>query len=273
MDDRYQSELKSVAANLAKDLKKTFPDITGISLSGSLAAGNADEFSDIDLDIWISEETYQKWMTHCPLMDYLISYSPNRETPSNISFLIDKSYKFDLAILSIDRVKTEEWKVEQKSDRKYSEIIFDSDNLVKDLLNQKTKSKPDSFDAKEKYSVLNPNPDYYVFYISAYLNYHVPIAIVRNRFEQAHFLLNQSIHFLLNLLWLNNENFYPYDKSKWTIAEKVLNEEQKQLLSDAQLVKEYTAEDIRRRRQLLRDLYAKLGFKEITFYHEKVDLR
>lgn len=269
----YSEKFKEAALKLAKNLKNKFgEDIIGISIYGSLAYGSADEFSDIDLDIWLPEETYKKWIIECPLIDYLKEYSPNRETPTNLSFCVGDSYKFDLTLLSIEGMVKEPWRVEQKSDRKDSIILFDKEDTIRKILDKMLKIEEEKFYTKEKYSVLNPNPEYYIFYISAYLNYHVPVAIARKKFEQAHFLINQSILFLLNLLWLKKEKFYPYDKSKWIIVNKYLNEDEKNLLRDSMVVKDHSKEDIQRRRKVLRELFSKLGYKETKFYHEKLDL-
>lgn len=268
-----QEQYLEKAKELANELKKEFGDeILGITISGSLTYGNADDFSDIDLDLWLTEEVYKKWVVGCPLMDFFSKYGIKRETPTNFSFGVGETHKFDLALLSVERVKQEEWKVEQKADRKKSIILFDKNDIVKNLLNEKIKIKKDPFDTKEKYSVLNPNPEYYIFYFSAYLNYHVPVAIARKKYDSAHFLINQAINFLFNLLWLDNEDFYPYDKSKLVLFEKHLTKEQYNLLKEAFLLKDFTEEDINRRRKILRELFSKLGYKEVTFYHEKLDL-
>ena len=270
----YSEKFKEVAIELTKEIRDVFKDdVLGISISGSLASDSADEFSDIDLDLWLSEETYKKWIVECPLMDYLKEYSPNRETPTNISFLIRDLYKFDLTLLSTDRVKKEVWKIEQKANRMDSIILFDADNIVKNLLNEKIKSESGTFNDKEKYSVTEPNPEeYYIFYISAYLNYHIPVAIAREKFEQAHLNLNWAINLLIELLWIKKIKFFPYMKSRWNLPEKYLNEDEKNLLGDAMVVKDHSKEDVQRRRKILRELFSKLGYKEIKFFHEKVDL-
>jgi predicted nucleotidyltransferase len=270
----YSEEFKKVAIELTKKIRENFKDdILGISISGSLAYGSADEFSDIDLDLWLPEETYKKWIVECPLMDYLKEYSPNKETPTNISFLIRDLYKFDLTLLSTDRIKKEVWKIEQKANRMNSIILFDTNNIVKNLLNEKIKSEARIFNDKEKYSVTEPNPEeYYIFYISAYLNYHIPVAIARKRFEQAQLNLNWALNLLIELLWVKHIKLFPYMKSRWNILEEYLDKEQIELLREAMVMKDHSKEDIQRRRKVLRELFSKLGYKETKFFHEKLDL-
>ena len=271
---KYSEILKKEAFNFVQKIKKSFgKEIIGISISGSISYGSADEFSDIDLDVWLSEEVYEKWINKCPLVDYLREYNPNQETPTNISFIVKGSYKFDVALLSVERIKKEECKIEQKANRQNSVILLDTDNIIKNLLNEKLKEDKKDFEDKESYSVTDKNSEsYYHFYISAYLNYHVPVALTRKRFEQAHLNLNWVINLLIELLWIKNGLFFPYMKSRWAIVEEVLNENQKNLLKDAQVIKEYDEEDVKRRRKLLRELYSDLGYQEIRFYHDKVDL-
>lgn len=271
--EKLFEEYKNLAFDLAKGLKENFPEIIGISICGSVACGNSDEYSDIDLDLWLPDKVYKKWLIDCPLMEHFKQYSINRETPHNFSFGIRDDYKFDITILSIDEVREEEWKVEQKANRYNYILIFDTDSRIRNLLDEKLALNEESFGSKERYSAINPNPkEYYHFFISAYLNYNVPIAIVRKKFEQSHLNLTWALNLLLELLWTKHSKFYPYMKSRWFVVDKYLNDEQKELIREAQLIKEYSEEDVKRRRRVLRELYKKLGYNEVIFYHEKVDL-
>lgn len=263
---------KEIAKEIANQLIKEFPEISGISLCGSIALGNSDEFSDIDLDVWLPNNVYKKWSEKCPLMDFFKEYSINRETPTNFSFCVKEKYKIDMALLSVEEMLSKEWKVEQKADRKYSQILYDKNDSIKALLTTKLKSSKGIFNSKEEYSIYDPSPSYYKFYISAYLNYHVPVALARNRIEQAHFLINQAVHYLINLLWIEKEDFYPYDKSKWLVIDNHLNDEQKGLIKESMKIIDFSEEDVKRRRKSLRELYKRLGYEEISFYHEKIDL-
>lgn len=268
----FKNKFMSATIDLSRELKEKFPEILGISISGSVACDNADEYSDIDLDIWLSDEVHQKWLFDCPLMQYFEKYSILRETPSNFSFGIGNEYKFDITILSIGGVEKNEWKIEQKATRHNSVIIVDSDDVVKNLLSKKLNVGFNEFISKEEYDVTVPNSeDYYKFYISAYLNYHIPVAIARKKFEQAHFNLTWATNLLVELLWTIHNRYYPYMKSRWFIVD-YLSEEEKSLLAECQFIKEHSEEDVERRRALIRKLYKLLGYEEVTFYHEKLDL-
>ena len=65
-------------------------------------------------------------------------------------------------------MREKEWRVEQKSDRKFSKILFDTDNMVRGLLDEKLKSNNGSFSAKEEYSVLNPSKEYHHLIVSVF---------------------------------------------------------------------------------------------------------
>lgn len=268
----HEDKYLQVAKNLARELKIRFPYILGVSICGSVVCGNADEYSDIDLDIWLNDDAKKQWGVKCPLMDCFEKYAIMRETPSNFSFGIGDDYKFDLTILSIDEVEKEEWKVEQKANRNNSMILIDSNDIVKNTLSKKLGVETNAFVNKEKYDVNVPNSkDYYEFYISAYLNYHVPVAIARKSFEQAHLNLTWATNLLIELLWTKYHKYYPYMKSRLFVADN-LNEDEKKMLSECQIVKAHNEDDIKRRREIIRELYKLLGYKEITFYHEKLDL-
>jgi hypothetical protein len=269
----FQEEYKKIATQLAEELKKNLDEILGVSISGSIISNDADEYSDIDLDIWLSDETYEKWIVDCPLMTLFEKYGIKQETLSNYSFGLNEDYKIDMAILSIDEVRKTEWKIEQKANRYKSIIIFDSEDTIKNLLEEKLGYKNEEFTTKENYSVTIPNPEeYYSFYISAYLNYFIPLSTARGKIEQAHLNLNWTINLLLEIQWIKNKKFFPYTKKKWDVVDKCFNNEQKELIKQAQLIKEYTIYDIKRRRSLLRELYKKLSYEETVFYHGKIDL-
>lgn len=270
--NEHAENYKKIALEVARELKEKFDSIVGVSICGSVVFGNADEYSDIDIDIWLPDEIYREWIETCPLMDYFEKHSIQRETPHNFSFGIGNNYKFDITILSIKEVEKEEWKIEQKANRNNSIILIDTDDIVKNILDNKLNITPNEFVNKERYDVNTPNSeDYYKFYISAYLNYHVPVAVARNYFEQAHLNLTWATNLLIELLWTKHHRYYPYMKSRNFIQDN-LNEEERKLLAECQIVKEHTAEDIKRRRKVIRDLYELLGYEEVTFYHEKIDL-
>ncbi|MEI6058600.1 MAG: nucleotidyltransferase domain-containing protein [archaeon] len=271
-DKSLQESYLDLAKSLSEELRKEFPEIVGLGVFGSLSVGTADEYSDIDLDIWLHEDAYIRWICSCPLLRYFEKYSIKRETPSNLSFCISDKYKLDLNLLSIEGVRKEEWKTERKATRYMSIILFDKEDIIKNLLKEKLNTERNNFENKEKYSVTTQNPEeYYLFFISAYLNYFTPLSLARKRFEQAHLNLNWGISLILELQWIKYYNFFPYTKSRWTIVDK-FNDNQKDMIREAQLIKDHTENDVQRRRKILRELYSSLGYKEITFDHDKLDL-
>ena len=275
LDEKEGNEiLLGEAKKMIGGLKLKFPEIVGASISGSISMGLADKYSDIDIDIWLDSETFSKWIKEesCPLLEYLKEYNVYRELPTNLSF-IKGDYKFDLALLSIEEIKKDKWKIEQKANRKNSIIVYDKEDIIKELIKEKTRNEEIVFREKEKYSNESPcSNEYYNFFISAYLNYNAPIAIARKKYEQAHLNLNRTIQLICEYLWARSQGHYPYPKSFWAITNKVLDQESKKLLSEAILAKENSEEDINRRRKLLQEFCKLNDIPTIKFYHHLVDL-
>ena len=266
--------LKKEAEKIIEELRERYSCILGLSISGSISLGLADEFSDIDIDVWLNEEDFKIWEIEetCPLIEHFSCHDINREMPTNFSF-IKGGYKFDIAIHSVERVRRDVWKIEQKANRKSSIIVHDTNNIIKELIRQKTENKKINLETKEKYSSESPcSEEYYNFFISAYLNYFCPLSVARKSYEQGHLNLNRLISFILEYLWVKDYGYFPYVKSQWAIVKRRLTGSQQEILKQASLIKFHSEEDVNRRRILLRELCTELNIPITKFYHHKTSL-
>ena len=270
MGEEINSEvLKKTAIIFADELKRKFSQIKGISISGSVAEGVADKYSDIDLDIWLSDSDYESWVKECPLVEEYGEYELRKETPSNYTLLRD-NFKFDFTLFSIEKTKEAIWRIEQLARRQNSIIIHDPENHVSAILHTKTlliKSK--NFEQKEcdkKFS-----NEFYTFFIGAYINYFTPIEIKRGNFEQAHIDLDFAINLLLEYSFILKDSFFPEVKSKWTYAVKLFNKSVLDKLRDAKLVLAYNISDIERRRKILNEILVDLSIPSVSFSNHHLD--
>lgn len=255
--------LQKMAISFAEELKTIFPEIIGISISGSVAGGYADDYSDIDLDIWLENDDYEKWSKNSPLIEKFNNYKIKKETSSNYT-LIRKNRKFDLTLFSIKRTKEAVWRIEQKARRQNSIIVHDQQNMIKNLLTKKILfSLSDNFNDKE--NDIKLSRDFYPFFIGAYVNYFVPIAIKRKQIEQAHINLDFAINLLLEYVCIKNNKFFPDVKSKWQYASKYLPLSTLAKLREAKLVKSYKVKEIERRRTLLNEVSLELKIPKVKF--------
>ena len=261
--------LKSAAFMLVEELKENFKDIGGISLSGSVAQGRADEYSDIDLDIWLYDDKYVGWLENCPLLTFYEKHSIKQECPANYVF-IKGDNKFDLTLFSIEQTKKEDWRIEQKGRRTDSIIIFDPHGVVKEILDEKTfHSLGEDYNNKEldaKFSL-----KFYSFMINAYLGYFVPVSSKRKQYEQANLDLDFALILLLEYIYLKKGLFFPDNKSKWQIV-NTLDKDLAEQFSEAKLIREHSVLEIKRRRKILYDLCLRLGLSREKFSHHKIDL-
>jgi len=260
----FQKILSSKAKELAEELKENFKEIKGISISGSVADGIADEYSDIDLDIWLSDKTYEIWAKNSPLIEKYRNNQIKRETPVNYTLLV-KGKKFDLTIFSIEKTIEELWRIEQIARRQNSIILYDPENHVKNSLSKKICwiNEGEMFCNKEKNTKLSI--DFYHFFINAYIDYFVPIALKREQYIQANIDLDFALNLILEYACIINKNFYPDTKSKWAHASKYLDKDIIDTLSEAKLIKSHSSLEIKRRSDLLKKVISDLKIPTIEF--------
>src|SRR3989344_3499951 len=245
LNERYKESAKEIA----EILKSKYPEIIGVSISGSVSKDMADEYSDLDIDIWLSREGYKKWTENCPLKDDFKRYGINSESPVCHTFIKDK-IKYDTVLFSVEDIKNQDWRIEQKERRTNSIILIDTNKTVENLLQEKTKFELSSnFINKE--NDLHLNEDFHRWLISVYIDYFPKVALKRGQLEQAHHDLDIAFSSVLNYMYFKNNSFHTEHKSKWTYAEKFMSKELKNVLKEAKLVKEYSTEDIKRRINLL----------------------
>lgn len=269
MKKKIQEILKSKSIEFSKELQNNFKKIKGISVSGSVSSGYADEYSDIDIDIWLSNRNYKEWAKHCPLMGKYKNFI-KQETSSNYTITIDGT-KYDVSLFSIEKSRRDIWRLEQIERRQNSIILFDTAGTVKNILKDKISiSRGYQLSSKEVDSKLSNN--FYPFFINAYLNYFTPIAIKRQQFIQAHLDLNFAIYLLLEYVCVKNNRFFPDTKSKWNVASAFLKPSIIIKFKKAQLIKSYDEEEIHRRRKLLNEISSYLEIKKIVFFNPNISI-
>ncbi len=171
------------AANLSNN-----DEIIGITLNGGLSRGYGDSLSEIDLNIYIKDEKLPNWVKGkgpLPQGDHMGTRG-----------------HMDVSFLSLTEEK-QKWSLEKKWGASYAKIIYDPTGQVEQLFEEN-----DVFTADEKYGVALTN----------YLDcvYFGDIAVKQWRMRgdplAAHMLINKGIPALINLLFLANDEFPPFEK-------------------------------------------------------------
>lgn len=236
-ENRLTEMLKNVgeyAANLSSN-----HDVIGITLNGGLSRGYGDALSEIDLNIYIKDER---------LMDWVKGKGPLPQGDH-----MGTRYHMDVSFLSLTEEK-QKWCLGKKWDASYAKIIYDPTGQVEQLFEEN-----DVFTADEKYGVALGN----------YLDcvYFGDIAVkqwnMRGDPLAAHMLINKGIPALINLLFLANDEFPPFEKwllnYSYSLEWKPVDWEKR--LEHIILIHGHSSEEVERRSMLFIELYREVWAK------------
>ena len=229
---KYQ-ELLNQAGKVASGLS-THPDVVGITLGGGLSRGYGDELSEIDLNLYVREDKLPVWNQGkgpVPQGDHLWD-----------------GYHMDVNFLSHEEERNEDWNLLKKWDASYVKILYDPENLIQELLDEK-----DVFTADEKYGVA----------LSNYLDcvYFGDIVVrqwtLRDDLLVANQMLSKGIPSLVNLVFLANDEYPPF--AKWLInysySLEWLPDNWRDRLHSITIIQDVSIEEVERRRDEFMELY------------------
>jgi predicted nucleotidyltransferase len=240
-EENKLEEMQENANEYASKLSK-YPEVLGVTLTGGLSRGYADDLSEIDLNVYLSDEPHRLWTLGkgpIPHGDHL-----------------GTKYHMDVNFLNYQKESEEKWDVLKKWDASYTKVLYDPEGKIEKLLNSK-----DMFKAEEKYRLALDN----------YLNcvYFGDIAvkqwILRGDPLVANQMVSKAIPPLCILLFLANDEYPPFEK--WLInyshSLQWKPEDWEKRLVDVTLIKELTLDEAKRRSTEFMKLYREVWSKVV----------
>lgn len=227
--DEMLEEAKKIANELARE-----GGVIGITLCGGLSRGYADEMSEIDLNLYLENEVYNDWITG-------IGPIPHNDA-------LWKGNYVDVEFLSFENEVKENWDLIKKWDASYNVILFDPEKKIEDMFYER-----DVFSSREKYQCISE-----YFRKCVYIGNLVILQwIKRGDPLAANQLISSAISGLIDLLFLANDEYPPYEKwaLNYSYSLKWLPKDWKKRISEIILTKEMSVEEVKRRRDLFIKLY------------------
>ena len=209
--------------------------VVGVLLTGGVARGYADHFSELDLAVYLNQHQFEEWtISGCP---------PLPEGDS----LLDGCH-VDIDYLCYEQELEEEWEHIKRWDRSYALILHDPEGLVRDMLAQKV-----VLGETEKAALVSR---YFVLYGDYFARVVVPSWVHRGDLPAAHHCVNIALDSLIKAVFLANDELIPFEK--WTLNLSYtlawLPAHWRERTEQALMVKEMSEGDIDRRRELIGDL-------------------
>ena len=170
------------------------PQIIGILLSGGLARGFADHFSDIDIEIFHPRGFSKLILPESPRGSHW--------TPQGNEIEIEKSCFEDHLDPQNDEML---WNMSNRWDKVHANILYDPKGHIANLLKAKVVFRPGEWERLHKLAGTSPQ-----WLATIVANSWVE----RGDIAAAHHVLNCAISLLLDYLFLSNQQFIPPDKWK-----------------------------------------------------------
>jgi hypothetical protein len=204
--------------------------VVGVVLIGELTFGEADRYSDVDLIVYLHQQSLRTWyFGEAPLPEGESRYHGLRLDVSYRDFRVEQERIW---------TPTECWNVSR------AEILYDPEGLVRELLDSKASRSSSGFEDEAIHRAT---------YSRFLLDRTVPAWLYRGDAVSAHHVLNVASDQFIGLLYLMNQQFVPGDD--WNVA--LLAELEwkpdrlEERLFEAMVAKELTTAEASRRRHLL----------------------
>ncbi len=208
------------------------PQIIGILLSGGLARGFADHFSDIDIEIFHPRGFSKLILPESPRGSHW--------TPQGNEIEIEKSCFEDHLDPQNDEML---WSMSNRWDKVHANILYDPKGHIANLLKSKVVFRPGEWEILHKLAGTSPQ----------WLATNVANSWVeRGDIAAAHHVLNCAISLLLDYLFLSNQQFIPPDKWKLFYSKQLelLPENFEQRIHQSLLVGGFTGLELHRRQSV-----------------------
>jgi hypothetical protein len=227
--------------------------VVGVLLTGGVARGYADHFSELDLAIYLTRPHFDDW-TQRGLAPF----------PEGDSCLDGWHVDFDYFCYE-DEIEAE-WEHTKRWDRSYAVVLYDSQGLMQEMLAHKA-----VLTEEEKQHLTS---HHLILYGEYFCNLVVPSWLHRGDLLAAHHCLNTALDSLIRAVFLANDELIPFDK--WTLNFSYTlpwtPQDWRERVEQAMLVREVSKTEIERRCALIRDLFAECREKLLGPKTEGLDI-
>ena len=187
----YSEHYRERAQQLARRFA-VMEGVVGVLLTGGLTFGEADRYSDIDLIVYLRQQSLRTW------------YFGEAPLPEGESRYRD--LRLDVAYLDYERERDRAWSPSERWGASRAEILYDPEGLLAELLAEKRLTTDD----------LNGEALDLAARIRFQLERLVPAWLYRGESLAAHHVLNQSTSELIRLAHLINQD--PGPEAGWNVV-------------------------------------------------------
>lgn len=226
---------------------KKHPEVEGIVYLGGLANTDykdfIDELSDIDLGIFVNTERSElpEWLQ--PFSFYIPVANENGD---------ENMMEVNLHQQILSEEMQSEWTDTKREAYAYaSEVIFDRNEKIADLIREKTELTPQ-------------HRKNFLAHLLSRINWNVkvnPIKAIERGFEfNGEELLNQGLENMLDLIFVYNNKYPPHPKWRLAMIESLqyCPEDIRQRIAECMRIEEISKSDIMRRRSAILEIVAEL---------------
>jgi hypothetical protein len=226
--------------------------VVGVLLTGGVARGYADHFSEIDLAVYLTRATFERWTQS--------GWAPYAEGDSWLD-----AWHVDFDYLCYEDELEAEWDHVKRWDRSYAVVLHDPQGWTQEILARKA-----ILTDKEKQSLTGRH---LVLFGEYYCNLVVPSWVYRGDLLAAHHCLNTTLDSLIRAVFLANDELVPFDKWILNLSRTLpwTPQDWQERLEQAVLVREVSQVDVERRCGLIRGLFAECREKLLGPRTEDLD--
>ncbi|MBK8296874.1 MAG: hypothetical protein IPK91_06270 [Saprospiraceae bacterium] len=236
IDPLFQATVNDFITRLSKK-----PEVLGIVLLGGLGMKqHFDKFSDVDISVFVIKP-----------LNKIPNWLPGFEFEFEILNSRNKYLSFNIHQQDFILEKSSTWNAVKVEAYMNGIVAFDKQNKITNLIKHKIKQfkKQASKRLIEIFAML-----------PASIEFHPLKQCHRGLISNAHFILNNAISDIVELIYLVNGSIFPHPK--WRIENsfklQILPKFYKKKLNQALIIRELSARDIYRRIKLLKSIYMDL---------------
>jgi predicted nucleotidyltransferase len=232
--ERFRRVAEGLASKIA-----SFEGVAGIVFTGGLVRGFVDEFSDLDITVFLSEGDER-------LRRQIRSMGLDEERRSGIDI--------DLEVYSLEDFKG--WKLGEAYTWELSrvEIVFDPRGETKKVLGQKLRAPKDFW--KKSIVVCGEYLKWYSCPKKEEVGTIAQAWKERGDLSAAHYCLNYAVDLLIRLIFALNKEFLPAPKWRlfYSYSLKWLPTDYKELVKEAMIINDFSVKDLNRRLKAIRKM-------------------
>jgi predicted nucleotidyltransferase len=232
-------KLKQVAEELASRIA-SYEEVAGIAFHGALTRGFADEFSDIDVMVFLSKKN--TW-----LRKHIYEMGIEEERRSGTSM--------DLEVHFLEEFMKWKWGEAEKRDLSKAKIVYDSKGEISKVFNQKLRVHKDFW--LRRIVICGEYLKWYCCPPREDVGTMAEVWVKRGDLISAHYCLNYGVYLLVRVIFALNKEFLPAPKWRmfYSYRLKWLPEDYVKLLKEAIKIKNLSAKEAHRRLKAIRRIW------------------